>query len=162
MINVVPTPALTVNYIFPNSKGERQSLHPAESLESKDPQVFDESDPVVAKKILGQIKAKTVKVDKADKALLNATIARAEADVKIAEKLEDVKRKALEAEAFGGSDGKSIKKAVSDVHAEYAGFISPDDHKAAIEAAVAEATAGDGKKSDDPPKDKSKDKSKGK
>jgi|GEM_PF-5845641 len=141
MIKVIPTPELGVNYIFPDSKGNRQSLHPAEAVgpEKDMPQLFDESDPVVAEKILEHIELKTVKVAKADRTLLKETMARARADAKIAQKAIDAQRKAVESEAFGGSDGKSIKKAVAEAHAEYDGFISPEDHQAAIDKAVAEA-----------------------
>lgn len=147
MIDVFPKPELTVNYIFSDSQKKRQSLHPAESLDSEVAQIFDESDPIVAAKILEQIGAKTVRVGKADKALLEETMARARADAKIAQKAEDARRKAVEAEAFGGGDGKSIKKAVAEAHAEYDGFISPEDHQAAIDEAVTKAKdAGDSPK----------------
>lgn len=148
MVSVTPNIKLVPCYIFKDSKGNRQTLRPAESLESNEPQLFDGSDALVAEEILARIEEETVEVSRADKKILLDTMKRAEAKAKLAQKIEDATLKAVEADASGEkSDDKSAKKAVADAHAEYDGFISPEDHQAAIDKAVAKAEdAGVGRK----------------
>ena len=74
--------SLTAQFIFKDSKGDRQTLNPAESMESlgKVAQDFDGEDYAVAFEIMKHVKAKTVTVSAGDKAILVATIKAGPAD----------------------------------------------------------------------------------
>ncbi len=125
MVKVYPKLELQAQHNFKDSAGERQVLHPAETMADveKTPQKFNGEDPIVAAKILEQLDAKTVKVNKEDRKILEAT-------VKNAPKAED-------------SDGgkapakKEIKTAVAEAVIE-ANAKSNNEHKEAMDALEAE------------------------
>ena len=69
--------SLTTQYIFKDSKGKRQTLNPAESMDDagKTPQLFDGGDFAVATEIMKHLQDKTVKVSAEDMKILKATLA---------------------------------------------------------------------------------------
>ncbi len=69
--------SLTTQYIFKDSKGKRQTLNPAESMDDagKTPQLFDGEDFAVATEITKHLQDKTVKVSGDDMKILKATLA---------------------------------------------------------------------------------------
>ena len=131
MIKVYPLRKLEAQHIFKGSNGNRFTLHPAESLDDvgKTPQEFDGTDFLVATKIMECVKDKTVKVDKGDMVILNATLA------------------AGAPSANGGVLGdakaptkKAIKTAVDAAVAE-AATAAEEAQKTAVDAAVADLQA---------------------
>ena len=131
--------SLTTQFIFKDSKGDRQVLNPAESLDSvgKVPQNFDGEDYAVAVEIMGHLKDKTVTVSPGDKAILAATLKSGLSIAKGSDKEPDKK-----------ATKKEIKIAVADALAEAeashkaAGEKSAGAAQAAQETAVADALDG--------------------
>ncbi len=127
MIKVYPKIELVAQHIFRDSKGGRQTLNPAETMDNvvkamgdlddkKAPQEFDGTDFKAATKIMEQLDAKTILVSKEDRAILNKTLAAGPAG---------------ESQANGGdatASKKEIKEAV-----KTAVDAAADDHAEALE-----------------------------
>ena len=132
MIKVYPKFELQTKYIFKDSNGQRQTLHPAETMADveKTPQEFDGEDPRVAAKILEQLEAKTVKVSKDDIKILEATVknvakgakdsdskGKAPAKNEITEAVETAKREErIQATAIANNANKEIMDALKTEH----------------------------------------------
>ena len=123
MVKVYPKLELQAQHIFKDSAGKRLTLNPAETMDDveKTPQEFDGEDPIVAAKILEQLDAKTVKVSKGDRKIL-------EDAVKNAGKVSGDKGKATQ---------KEIKTAVDEAVME-ATAVANNAHKEAMDVLKAE------------------------
>ena len=117
--------SLTTQFIFKDSKGHRQVLNPAESLDSvgKVPQNFDGEDYAVAVEIMGHLKDKTITVSPGDKAILVATLKSGPPVVEGSDKEPDKK-----------ATKKEVKTAVADALAG-----AEESHKVAMAESAAAA-----------------------
>lgn len=165
MINVFPREGLVKRYVFRDNSGNRLGINPAETLDDVDktPQEFDETDPLVAAKLLSLAETKELKIEKADRDKLKDTVKQAKADAKRAQEAEDAKQAVIEGKA-GASEAevekvkekfknhvspakhkseveKAATAAAKEAKAQYKGFVSPEDQQKAIDEAVAAALA---------------------
>ena len=135
MVKVYPKIELITQYIFRDSKGGRQTLAPAETMDDvgKTPQEFDGTDFKVAIAIMEQLDAKTVKVSKEDRVILNQTLAAGQAG------------ESQDAEGDAAATKKEIKEAVKTAvdaadedHAKALEKVN-DEHAQALEKATTDA-----------------------
>jgi len=133
MIKVYPKIELQVMHIFKNSAGQRLTLQPAETMDDvgKTPQEFDGEDPVVAAKIMEQLEAKTVRVSKEDRKVLEKTLAAVPEDAEDEPESKATKKEVKEA----------VSKAVEAADAEHEKAVEKltADHAKALEKLAADA-----------------------
>jgi len=133
--------SLTTQFIFKDSKGNRQVLSPAESIEAvgRDSQKFDGDDYAVAVEITRHLDDKTIKVSAGDKAILAATLKRGPAGAedpgepeKKASKKEIKEALAAADEKYTAAMAEGIGKAVDAANAK---------HQKAVDEAATQAQA---------------------
>ena len=142
MVKVYPKIELQAQHIFKDSKGQRHTLNPAASMADVDktPQEFDGTDRKVAAKIMEQLKAKTVKVTPADKAILESTLAAAPEAASAAEpekgaSQEDIetakKEAAMEATSVANNANEKVVSTLKEKHKTALGDLK-EKHKTAL------------------------------